>query len=148
MRQEKEKELEDEEEMPDFSSIGKTSHRNSSGITTQSYNRKVLTYSELLGEVCEVVSGREVNEIVTAHLLNTIGDHNKKAKAFLVKNKNFTREFGKPNSITEANQNIAGINKVRKFFQEKLNIPVSTIPAILELKTSEEKTSEDFHIEK
>ena len=115
----------------DFSSIGKsTTTRNKSGIPTSAYNRKVLTYSELLGEVAEKVAGINIPELFNATLLNAIGEKNKEVKEFLVKNNNLTKEFSKPESKEVANKNLLGLNKVREHLNSKYNTGVRILNTI------------------
>ena len=103
-----------EDTIPDFSEIGRGRGRKSkkTDIPTTSYNRKVLTYSQLLGEVFEKVTGKGIHELFTASLLNEIGKvkgTGEEVKKFLVKNNNLTKEFPKPTDKDEANQYIKGM---------------------------------------
>lgn len=122
-------------EIPDFSEIGGVkSTKAKSGIPTESYNRKVLTYSELLGETVEKLTGKNIGEVFTATLLNTIGETNVEVRKFLVKNQNLTREFSKPTTIKDANKKIVGLNKVREWLNTNHNVGLRMLTPIVEKK--------------
>lgn len=120
-------------EEQDFSSIGKSNNKaKKSGIPTDAYNRKTLTTSHLLVEIAERVSGIEFGSFVIGQLLNTIGNKDEKLKEFLVQNQNLTKEFSKPTTVKDANQNIADLNKVREYLNTKFKTNLNILSQAVE----------------
>lgn len=123
----KNQEVEASEE-PDFSNLGRTQNaRSKSGIPTASYNRKVLTYSEILGEIYEKATGKPAGEVFVNTLVNEISATNKDLGNWIKKNQNLTREFTKPTSSEVAKKNIDGLNKVRDFLNEKFDLGLAKL---------------------
>ena len=122
------KEIKTEEE-GNFSSlfIGKTRKNKENKIPVDSYNRKVHTYSSVLGEVYEKLTGNNPGEKFNALLLNAIGDKNKEVKDWFIKNNQLTKELSKPVELEEAKKNIKGLNKVRGFLNSKFGLGVKIL---------------------
>ena len=124
-----EKEIVKTEEEGNFSSlfIGKTRKNKENKIPVDSYNRKVHTYSSVLGEVYEKLTGNNPGEKFNALLLNAIGDKNKEVKDWFIKNNQLTKELSKPVELEEAKKNIKGLNKVRGFLNSKFGLGVKIL---------------------
>jgi len=102
-------------------------------IPTTAYNRKVLTYSQFLGDCFEATTGKDFSDFVVGKVLNEIGKENNALKEWLVSPQgNFLiKELPKVTEKTEAETALRELNKCRNYANSKFKISLPLLQTVI-----------------